>query len=217
MNTALIISALIYSVTAVGSDAALSGGNMTLSYSLPTFNLAACDDLADPIDITLESSLSIPIGSDLHVWWAASSTSSCEDPDGQLLNLNLEANDDLVQGAAYTWSSLSVGAVFTKDGACGRAVSHTEHRLCFGVDTDGDGVINLIESIAGTGITDAADPKTNDIVELELTVGEAVMRMDLAELPAQMFFNRSHGGMNVVFRRPDGNIGWIDPQITAAE
>ena len=51
----------------------------------------------------------------------------------------------------------------------------------------------------------------------ELTVGEAVMRMDLAELPALMFFNRSHGGMNVVFRRPDGNIGWIDPQITAAE
>jgi len=50
-----------------------------------------------------------------------------------------------------------------------------------------------------------------------LTVGEAVMRMDLAELPALMFFNRSHGGMNVVCRRPDGNIGWIDPQISAAE
>ena len=51
----------------------------------------------------------------------------------------------------------------------------------------------------------------------ELTVGEAVMRMDLAELPALMFFNRSHGGMNVVYRRADGNIGWIDPQILAAE
>ncbi len=51
----------------------------------------------------------------------------------------------------------------------------------------------------------------------ELTVGEAVMRMDLAELPAMMFFNRSHGGMNVVFRRADGNIGWIDPQFSAAE
>ena len=51
----------------------------------------------------------------------------------------------------------------------------------------------------------------------ELTVGEAVMRMDLAELPALMFFNRSHGGMNVVYRRADGNIGWIDPQISAAE
>ena len=51
----------------------------------------------------------------------------------------------------------------------------------------------------------------------ELTVGEAVMRMDLAELPALMFLNRSHGGMNVVYRRADGNIGWIDPQISAAE
>ena len=43
------------------------------------------------------------------------------------------------------------------------------------------------------------------------------MRMDLAELPALMFLNRSHGGMNVVYRRADGNIGWIDPQISAAE
>ena len=47
----------------------------------------------------------------------------------------------------------------------------------------------------------------------ELPVGEAVMRMALAELPALMVFNRSHGGMNVVYRRPDGNIGWIDPQM----
>lgn len=44
-----------------------------------------------------------------------------------------------------------------------------------------------------------------------LTVGEAVMRMDLASLPAMMFRNRAHGGLNVIFRRPDGNIGWIDP------
>lgn len=45
-----------------------------------------------------------------------------------------------------------------------------------------------------------------------LTVSEAVMRMDLADLPAFMFRNRGHGRLNVVFRRPDGNIGWIDPQ-----
>lgn len=45
-----------------------------------------------------------------------------------------------------------------------------------------------------------------------LTVGEAVMRMDLASLPAMMFRNRAHGGLNVVFRRPDGNIGWIEPR-----
>ncbi len=38
------------------------------------------------------------------------------------------------------------------------------------------------------------------------------MRMDLGELPVLMFRNRSHGGLNVVYRRPDGKIGWIDPQ-----
>lgn len=44
-----------------------------------------------------------------------------------------------------------------------------------------------------------------------LTVGEAVMRMDLASAPALMFRNRAHGGLNMVYRRPDGNVGWIDP------
>jgi ribosomal subunit interface protein len=45
-----------------------------------------------------------------------------------------------------------------------------------------------------------------------LTVSEAVMRMDLAELPALMFRNSSHSGLNMIYRRPDGNIGWIDPR-----
>lgn len=44
-----------------------------------------------------------------------------------------------------------------------------------------------------------------------LTVSEAVMRMDLAELPALMFRNRAHGGLNMIYRRPDGNVGWVDP------
>lgn len=44
-----------------------------------------------------------------------------------------------------------------------------------------------------------------------LTVGEAVMRMDLASVPALMFRNRAHGGLNMVYRRPDGNVGWVDP------
>ena len=45
-----------------------------------------------------------------------------------------------------------------------------------------------------------------------MTVGEAVMRMDLADLPAFMFRNSAHSGLNMVYRRPDGNIGWIDPR-----
>ena len=45
----------------------------------------------------------------------------------------------------------------------------------------------------------------------QLTVGEAVMRMDLGDTPVLLFRNRSHGELNVVYRREDGNIGWIDP------
>jgi ribosomal subunit interface protein len=44
-----------------------------------------------------------------------------------------------------------------------------------------------------------------------LTVGEAVMRLDLADAAVLLFRNRSHGGLNLVYRRGDGNVGWIDP------
>lgn len=47
---------------------------------------------------------------------------------------------------------------------------------------------------------------------LHLSVGEAVMHMDLSDQPALMFRNRASGRLNTVYRRPDGNIGWIDPQ-----
>lgn len=45
----------------------------------------------------------------------------------------------------------------------------------------------------------------------EMTVGAAVMQLDLAEQPAIVFKNAAHGGINVVYRRRDGHIGWIDP------
>ncbi len=44
-----------------------------------------------------------------------------------------------------------------------------------------------------------------------LSVREAVMRMDLAHQPVLMFRNKGNGRLNVVYRRDDGNIGWIDP------
>jgi len=48
-----------------------------------------------------------------------------------------------------------------------------------------------------------------------LTVGQAVMRLDLSDLKAMMFLNRAHGGLNMVYRRTDGNIGWVDPRLGA--
>ena len=44
-----------------------------------------------------------------------------------------------------------------------------------------------------------------------MSVSDAVMQMDLADQTFLVFRNASHGGINVVYRRPDGNIGWIDP------
>lgn len=45
----------------------------------------------------------------------------------------------------------------------------------------------------------------------EMTVGAAVMQLDLAEQPAIVFKNAAHGRINVVYRRRDGNIGWVNP------
>lgn len=53
---------------------------------------------------------------------------------------------------------------------------------------------------------------TEQVTEISLlSVSEAVMRMDLADQPVLMFRNKTTGELNVVYRRSDGNIGWIDP------
>jgi len=67
-----------------------------------------------------------------------------------------------------------------------------------------------------TAANDASGDAPVTVAETEtrihaLTVSEAVMRLELAELPVLMFRNSAHGGLNVVYRRRDGNIGWIDP------
>jgi ribosomal subunit interface protein len=45
-----------------------------------------------------------------------------------------------------------------------------------------------------------------------MTVSMAVMELDLTESQTIVFRNAAHGGLSVVYRRPDGNIGWIDPE-----
>ncbi len=45
-----------------------------------------------------------------------------------------------------------------------------------------------------------------------MAVATAVMQLDLTEAPVIMFRNAATGGLNVVYRRGDGNVGWIDPE-----
>ncbi|MFA5951631.1 MAG: ribosome-associated translation inhibitor RaiA [Hyphomicrobium sp.] len=49
----------------------------------------------------------------------------------------------------------------------------------------------------------------------EMPVSEAVMQLDVTEKPFLLFRNAGHGELNVVYRRADGNIGWIDPKSGA--
>jgi len=74
--------------------------------------------------------------------------------------------------------------------------------------------------LAGANPDDDNEPASDEpvvVAEMEaeiasLTVGEAVMRLDLADTPALMFRNTAHGGLNMLYRRPDGTIGWVDPR-----
>ncbi|MEP6343821.1 MAG: ribosome-associated translation inhibitor RaiA [Maricaulaceae bacterium] len=45
-----------------------------------------------------------------------------------------------------------------------------------------------------------------------LTPGMAALELGLADNGVVVFHNAKHGGLNVVFKRSDGNIGWIDPR-----
>jgi len=68
---------------------------------------------------------------------------------------------------------------------------------------------------AATGQPAVVAEMTTEIPSL--TVSEAVMRMDLADQPALMFRNSAHDGLNMIYRRPDGNVGWVDPRGNRSE
>lgn len=70
--------------------------------------------------------------------------------------------------------------------------------------------------------TESAEPAPDDAKPLiiaettvnvkTMTVSMAVMQLDLSEDPALLFRNAGTGGLNLVYRRKDGNVGWVDPQ-----
>ena len=72
---------------------------------------------------------------------------------------------------------------------------------------------------AGGGAQSFPEPLVIAETETEIgtmTVSMAVMELDLSESQTIVFRNAAHGGLSVVYRRPDGNIGWVDPQRTKA-
>ena len=74
----------------------------------------------------------------------------------------------------------------------------------------------ILASDEGAGDSEPETLQPMIVAEMEtkipsLSVGEAVMQMELAGAPVLVFRNEGKNGLNVVYRRDDGNIGWIDP------
>lgn len=75
------------------------------------------------------------------------------------------------------------------------------------------------EAFGDAGAPDEPPPVGMVIAETQaeirtITVGRAVLELDMTGYPIVMFRNAAHGGLSVVYRRPDGNVGWVDPERT---
>lgn len=79
----------------------------------------------------------------------------------------------------------------------------------------------LNRTIQGDGI-EVHDDNPIIIAEMDtniptVTVSDAVMHMDLTDQPVLMFRNAGSGHFNVIFKRSDGHIGWINPSIISPD
>jgi ribosomal subunit interface protein len=75
-------------------------------------------------------------------------------------------------------------------------------------DTDDAGAVET--AVDGKRIDHSVIVAEQPTVIARLTVGEAVMRLDLTHQTALMFRNSGSGALAVVYRRADGCVGWID-------
>lgn len=76
------------------------------------------------------------------------------------------------------------------------------------------------EADVGTSAETEAPPLViaeSTVAVRTMTVSMAVMQLDLSKEPALLFKNAAHGGLNLVYRRGDGNIGWVDPARVEAK
>ncbi len=80
----------------------------------------------------------------------------------------------------------------------------------FVIETDAPDVEDASESLQPVIIAEAS---TSIPV---LSVGEAVLQMEIGEEPVLMFRNEKNNEIGVVYRRHDGNVGWIEPSSASA-
>lgn len=88
------------------------------------------------------------------------------------------------------------------------------------IERENKDVVSARDAVLAPVVEQDNDVETGDdpVVIAEMTmpiqtlaVADAVMQLDLQGANALMFRNASHGRLNMVYRRADGNIGWVDP------
>lgn len=84
------------------------------------------------------------------------------------------------------------------------------------VELPEDEAADVADGANGASATDAPVIIAETTLAIrELPVSAAVLQLDLTEAPVLVFRNAASGEINVVYKRRDGNIGWIDPKMTA--
>jgi ribosomal subunit interface protein len=102
-----------------------------------------------------------------------------------------------------------------KDRHAGEAVAIAEST---GYDSFGTnaGYTLFQESIEQDDVADAPLIIAETRVDIpEASVSDAVMMLDLRNTAALLFMNAGTGAHNMVYRRGDGTIGWVEPQRVA--
>jgi ribosomal subunit interface protein len=82
--------------------------------------------------------------------------------------------------------------------------------LALAADSDADDETSGEAMLDGVGDAPAIVAESDTAIRT-MPVSMAVMQLELAESPAVLFRNAAHGRLNMVYRRPDGNVGWVDP------
>jgi ribosomal subunit interface protein len=96
-----------------------------------------------------------------------------------------------------------------------------DHPTC-GRDGEG-GAENSADGLAADAPVEAEESAFNPVIIAEsgaalkrLSVGEAVTELDVTGVAVVVFRHAGNGRVNLVYRRPDGHIGWVDPSALTA-
>lgn len=77
---------------------------------------------------------------------------------------------------------------------------------------DGENIDDIESDLDGADGEAPAIVAESDTALHTMTVSMAVLQLELSDSPAVLFRNAAHGRLNMVYRRPDGNFGWVDPE-----